>query len=134
MSDANEAPPVGRLVRIYIKMRDKRDALRREYEAKEAELEDQMNLVKAELLKACESLGASSFRTEYGQVIRSVKTRYWSSDWGAMHEFIKEHEAFDLLERRIHQSNMKQYLEEHPDELPPGLNADSHYEVSVRRS
>jgi ABC-type proline/glycine betaine transport system substrate-binding protein len=115
-------------------MRDKKDQLRKEYEEKEAKIEEQMGVVREELLKACETLGASSFRTEHGQVIRVVKTRYWSADWGAMHDFIKEHDALDLLERRIHQTNMKQYLEEHPDQLPPGLNADSKYEVTVRRS
>lgn len=134
MSEEKEVPQVGKLVRIFVKMRDARDALRKKFETEEAEIEEQMALVKDELLKACESLGASSFRTEYGQVIRTVKTRYWSADWGAMHDFIKENDALDLLERRIHQTNMKQYLEEHPDQLPPGLNADSKYEITVRRS
>lgn len=133
MSEEKEVP-VGKLVRIFIKMRDKRDQLRKEYEAQEAEIEEQMGLIKAELLKACESLGASSFRTDFGQVIRTVKTRYWANDWSAMHEFVKENDALDLLERRIHQTNMKQYLEANPDKLPPGLNADSHYEVTVRRA
>lgn len=136
MSDTKqqEEAPVGKLVRVFIKMRDKRDQLRKKFETEEAEIEEQMDMVKAELLKACESLGASSFRTDHGQVIRTVKTRYWATDWAAMHEFLKENDALDLLERRIHQTNMKQYLEAHPDQLPPGLNADSHYEVTVRRS
>jgi hypothetical protein len=28
---------------------------------------------------------------------------------------------------------MKQFLEDHPDLLPPGLNRDSEYTVTVRR-
>jgi len=28
---------------------------------------------------------------------------------------------------------MKQFLEENPDALPPGLNADSEYSITVRR-
>jgi hypothetical protein len=28
---------------------------------------------------------------------------------------------------------MKQFLEEHPDLLPPGLNAEREYTISVRR-
>jgi len=126
--------PVGRLVRVFIKMRDYRDKQRKEYEAKEAALEEQMGVIRAELLKACETFGANSFRTDYGQVIRQVKTRYWATDWSAMHDFVKENNALDLLERRIHQTNMKQYLEANPGKLPPGLNADSHYEVTVRRT
>jgi hypothetical protein len=44
-----------------------------------------------------------------------------------------ENEAVDLLEKRIHQGNMRQFLEENRDLLPPGLNVDSEYTVTVRR-
>jgi len=40
----------------------------------------------------------------------------------------------ELLERRIHQTNIKQFLEENPDLLPAGLNVDSAYSITVRRS
>jgi hypothetical protein len=45
-----------------------------------------------------------------------------------------EWEAPDLLEKRIHQSNMKQFLEDNPGTLPAGLNMDSQYTITVRRS
>jgi len=38
-----------------------------------------------------------------------------------------------LLDKRINQNNIKQYLEENPDKVPKGLNVDSEYIVSVRR-
>jgi hypothetical protein len=50
-----------------------------------------------------------------------------------MRHFIAEHDAFELLEKRIHQTNMKQFLEENPDLHPAGLNVDSEYSVTVRR-
>ena len=50
-----------------------------------------------------------------------------------MHEFILEHEAPDLLEKRVNQGNMKQFLEENPDVVPMGLNVDSEYVVTVRK-
>ena len=39
----------------------------------------------------------------------------------------------ELLERRIHQSNMKTFLEEHPDKLPMGLNVDRAFSIRVTR-
>jgi hypothetical protein len=51
-----------------------------------------------------------------------------------MYSFIEEHSAFGLLEKRLHQTNMKDFLFENPDVLPMGLNVDSEYTVSVRRS
>ena len=42
--------------------------------------------------------------------------------------------AVELLEQRVHQTNMKQFLKENPDLLPEGINVDSKYSISVRRS
>jgi hypothetical protein len=128
-----KAVPVSKLVGVFIKMRDKRDALRKEFDQKEADIQEQMDMVKAELLAICDATGGDSIRTANGTAIRSVKTRYWSTDWESMHAFMVKEDALDLLERRIHQSNMKEFLQNYPDKLPPGLNADSHYEITVRR-
>jgi hypothetical protein len=50
-----------------------------------------------------------------------------------MSKFILEHECVDLLEKRIQQTNMRQFLIECPDLLPPALNVDSEYVINVRR-
>jgi hypothetical protein len=50
-----------------------------------------------------------------------------------MNSFILKHEAVDLMEKRLHQGNMRTFLEENPALLPPGLNVDSEYTVTVRR-
>jgi hypothetical protein len=44
-----------------------------------------------------------------------------------------EHEAVDLLEKRIAQLNMAQFLEENPGVVPPGLNSTSEFDISVRK-
>jgi hypothetical protein len=51
-----------------------------------------------------------------------------------MYQFVKENDAYPLLEKRLHQTNMRQFLEENPNLLPAGLMADSKYTVVVRRS
>jgi hypothetical protein len=93
-----------------------------------------MDVIEEQLLEACKSIGADSIRTAAGTVIRSVKNRYWTNDWDSMYSFVREHDAFGLLERRIHQTNMKQFIEENPNLLPMGLNTDSRYSIVVRRS
>jgi hypothetical protein len=131
---STEKEPVDRLVKVYIKMRDKRTELKRAYEEQDNEIVEQMEVITKKLLDTCVEIGASSFKTPFGTVTRTVKTRYWPSDWEAMHAFIKEHDALSLLEQRVHQTNMKQFLTDNPNLLPPGLNADHTYDVSVRRS
>jgi hypothetical protein len=50
-----------------------------------------------------------------------------------MHQFIKENDAIHLLEKRVHGSNMKEFLEANPDVAPPGLQVNRKYTVSVRK-
>jgi hypothetical protein len=132
----SEVAPVAldTLASVYLKMRDARDAVRREAEAKEKEIQEQMDVVEQQMLEACKTLGADSIRTPFGTIIRSVKSRYWTNDWDSMYRFIKEHDAYGLLEKRLHQTHMKDFLEENPDVFPEGVNVENSYTVVVRRS
>lgn len=123
-----------KLTAIYLKMRDKRDDMRREAEAREKEIEEQMSIIEAEMLEVCKQMNADSVRTPHGTIIRSVKSRYWTNDWDSMYQFIKEHDAFGLLEKRLHQTHMKEFLSENPDTFPIGVNVENSYSVVVRRS
>jgi len=77
---------------------------------------------------------ADSIKTPHGTIIRSVKSKYWTGDWDSMYTFIKEHDAPELLERRIAQANFKEFLAQNPDKLPEGINVDSRYAITVRRA
>ena len=86
------------------------------------------------VLELCKDIGVDRLGSKHGAVIRTVKTRYWTSDWESMHKFILEHKMPELLERRISQTTMKQLLEENPEIMPMGLNTDSKYGVTIRRT
>jgi hypothetical protein len=122
-----------RLVRVYVKIRDKKADLATDFKKAEDALTANMDRIKTELLKHCDKEKVESVRTQSGTFYRSVKNKYWTGDWEAMGQFMLEHECIDLLEKRLHQGNMRQFLEENPDLLPPGLNCDSEYTITVRR-
>lgn len=122
-----------KLVSAYIKIRNQRKVIKEAYDAEDAELETQLKMISDALLGMCTELGADSIKTPFGTAFKSSKTRYWTNDWGSMYDFIKQHDAMQLMEQRIHQTNMKQFLEEHPEELPMGLNADSQTTITVRK-
>ena len=138
MSDTLEVEtpsiPLDKLTKAYLKLRDQRAELKQRFQAEDEELEVQMQMLQEEMLNICKQNNASSIRTEYGTVIRQVKSRYWTNDWDSMYTFIREHEAFGLLEKRLHQTHMKEFLFENPDKLPMGLNVESEYTITVRRS
>ena len=111
-----------RLTAAYIKMRDKKAELTKEYDTKIAEIEQQMLMVEDELKKLFDDVGADSIKTAHGLVYRSVKTQYQVNDWDSMYKFIKEHDVPQVLQQRISTTNMKQFLNDNPDLMPMGMN------------
>ena len=118
-----------KLVKAYIKIRDKRAELSKQ----DNELEAKQEMIQQELLNICKETGSDGLRTQYGTVSRRIAKKYWTSDWESLYKFIKEHDAFHFLHQRISNLNVDKFLEENPDLHPPGLQADASYTVVVRR-
>ena len=133
-NEATASPDLNQLTSVYLKIRDAKDALTTKYKEEAAGLEEQMAVIEQQMLDTCKDMGADSIRTPHGTIIRSIKSRYWTNDWDSMYDFIEEHGAFGLLEKRLHQTNMKDFLSENPVLLPLGLNVENSYSVVVRRS
>ena len=119
-----------KLAAVYVKIRE----ARRELAKKDEELKAQLDVVSEQLLEICKEQGAQTIRTPHGTISRRLGKHYWTSDWDSMYRFIREHDAFALLEKRLHQSHMKEFLAENPDLQPAGLNVESEYTVVVRRA
>lgn len=128
MADADK------LVKVYIKIRDAKAAKEKQHETEMAHLDEQMGTIEQELLELCKSTGQDGGKTQHGSFRRSIKTRYWTSDWDKMYDFIKEHNAPELLERRVAQTAFKEFLSSNPDKMPEGMNVDSRYAITVTRA
>lgn len=122
-----------KLTKAYIKIRDERAKLSAEYKEKDSVLSRQLERVKQGLLDYCNDHSVESVRTSEGLFYRSVKQKFWTNDWEKMHAFIMEHNVPELLEKRLNQTNLKQFLEENPESKPDCLNVDSEYSMSVRK-
>ena len=125
--------PINDLVAVYRKLRSAISEAEEEYEAKVKDLKEKMEVVSAELLNFCNEQNLDSIRTPSGTVSRRVQTRYWTTDWDQMYKFIAENDVPFVLEKRIHNGNMKQVLEDNPDSLPIGLQVDNKYVIQVRK-
>lgn len=129
----NDEIPLDSLVRAYRKVRDAIQKLTREYEAELEKLEEVKQSFSNEIKDRMMASGAKTIRTDSGTITLGTKTRYTANDWDEFKKFVLQHEAVELLERRIAQSNMKQFLEENPTLVPPGLDASTEYTVTVRK-
>lgn len=121
------------LVAVYIKIRTAIEDKEEAHKVTMAPLKDQFDRVAARLLEVCNEQNADSIRTPAGTVSRRISSRYWTTDWESMYEFIKEHDAPFLLEQRLHNGNIRQFLEDNPDVIPAGLQSDRKYAVQVRK-
>lgn len=130
---AEEAVSVEKLTKVFLKIRDKRAELKAQFEAEDELLEKQLDKIKRALLDYCKSQGVDSVRTPAGLFYRQLKTRYWTNDWESMNKFILDNAIPEFYEKRLNQTSVKQFLEENPDVLPPGLNVDSEYVITVRK-
>ena len=125
--------PMDKLAKIYQKIRARVQALTTEYETQLDELKAQQQEVANEMKNRMQKLGMASVRTTEGTIVLGQKTRFFTSDWDSFKQFVLEHEVLDLFEKRIAQGNMKQFLEENPGVVPPGLNSDSEVTITVRK-
>ena len=125
----SEELSVDRLTKIYVKIRDKR----RELEKQDEELKEQLDVISAKLLEVCKAQGLSTMRTEFGTVSKRLTKHYWTNDWGSFAQFVKDNDAMGLLQHRINNSAMEQFLEEHPELHPPGINVDSSHTIVVTK-
>ena len=131
MSD--EVVPLDKLARIYRKIYSRINELSTEYEAQLETLKAQQEEIKNAIKDEMVALGVQSVKTDFGTIILSQKTRYYTDDWDSFKSFAMEHDALDLFEKRISQKNMALFLEENPGLVPAGLNSMSEVAVSVRK-
>lgn len=133
MADAEQPIPLDVLARVYRKIRGEITQLTQDYDTKVEALKAQQDEIKNAMKDHMLALGVTSVRTAHGTIVMQTKTRFNTQDWDSFKKFIVEHDAVDLLEKRIAQGNMAQFLEENPGVVPPGLNTFSEYDVSVRK-
>jgi predicted metal-dependent phosphotriesterase family hydrolase len=124
---------VDKLTATYLKIKNKRSELKAEFDEKDSDLKEKQEQIKRALLDYCKENNVESVRTEAGLFYRSIKTRYWTSDWDSIYKFVTEHNVPQLFAKSLNQTNVKQFLEENPDLMPKGLNIDNEYIVSVRK-
>lgn len=122
------------LVEAFIALRDQREKLLHEYEAADKLLKAEQAQIEQALLEICNSVNADSIKTSRGTVMRKLNERFFCEDWDNFYKFVLDNEAVQLLERRIHQGNFREFMRDHSgDGLPPGVNVMREYGVSVRK-
>lgn len=125
---------LNKVTSVYIKIRDARSALKKEFDAKDNELKEKLTRLEGEMLKSLQEAGATSIATTSGTVYKQEEITPTGSDWQAFYDWVRENNAFDALERRIKKTFVKEHMEANGGELPPGVSVYREFVVRVRRS
>jgi hypothetical protein len=118
------------LVNIYLTIRSEREKL----ELQDKELKNDLDMIAQQMLAICNEANATSIKTGQGTVIKKLSERFTLSDRSGFDAFVREHDAIELYEARIHQGNFKEFISERADEgLPPGVNVMREFTIVVRK-
>ena len=124
-----------KLVKAFRALRDERSKLKEDYKKEDNSLEAKQDKIKEVLLTHCRDNDVNSVKTDEGTFTRTKKVNYWTSDWENLHKFILEHQIPDILQKRISQANLKEWLEDEKNKglLPKGLQVDAEYTITIQK-
>ena len=129
----SDSVSIEEMVEAYRKVRDTIAKRKEDFESQMEKLEKSLEVISAAILEFCNAHNLDSVKTPMGTVSRRVQTRYWTNDWESMYNFVVENNVPFILEKRIHNGNMQQVLDENPDLMPAGLQLDRKFVIQVRK-
>jgi len=116
----------------YIKLRDRKTALKADYDAKVAKIDEVLDKIEAKLIAHFQETGLESIRTDAGTAYKTSRISAPVADWDALLAHILETENYQLLERRVSKKAVEEYKSAN-DDLPPGVSWREEIVVNVRR-
>ena len=129
----SDSVSIEEMVEAYRKVRDTIAKRKEVFEAQMDQMEKSLEVISSAILDFCNEHNLDSVKTPMGTVSRRVQSRYWTSDWESMYNFVVAQNIPFVLEKRIHNGNMQQFLDENPDLMPMGLQLDRKFVIQVRK-
>ena len=124
---------LSRWAEVYDAARQRRAELDKAYKEKRAEIDSLLEKAKSEMLAIMHELDAKSLTLNTGtRIERVIKYTPRVFDWDSFLQFVDRHKAYDLLQRRVAQRNVLDYMKE-TDIVPPGLEVHQEYTLRLTK-
>ena len=123
-----------KLVTAFRNIRDRKQELNRAHDEVIKDLDEKLERLKGVMLAELNNNNGEGIRTAAGTFFRKLEVIPTGQDWEAFYDWIKEHDAFDALERRIKRTFISKYMEDNDGAIPPGVNVFRRYTVEVRKN
>lgn len=125
-------PNVGDVIRTYMKLRDQKAAIEGEVKERIADLKGKMEKLEAYLKTQMDAQGLTSFKSDYGTAFLTTTDYANVADWDAVLTFVRDNEAYDMLEKRVSKIAVRGYIESNKA-VPPGITYGTKLEVNIRK-
>ena len=125
-------PNVGDVIRTYMKLRDQKAAIEGEVKERIADLKGKMEKLEAYLKTQMDAQGLTSFKSDYGTAFLTTTDYANVADWDAVLTFVRDNEAYDMLEKRVSKIAVRGYIEANKA-VPPGITYGTKLEVNIRK-
>jgi hypothetical protein len=125
-------PTVDEVVKGYIKLRDKKNQMKKDQGDELRPITEKMTLLENWLLRDLQTRKVESQKTAEGTAFISTMAAATVKDRDAFFDFVRENEMWDLLENRVSKTVVRDYLED-TGEVVPGVNYQETVVVRIRR-
>ncbi len=124
--------PINKVINTYLKLRGEKETLESKTKEKVKSIKEQMAKLEAYIKEQADEQGVDSFKTGNGTAFLTTTDFAQVADWDAVLEFIKDNDAFDLLEKRVSKTAVRGYIEADKS-VPSGINYGTRIDVNVRK-
>lgn len=125
-------PTVDSIIAKYITLRNVKQAKKAAYEAEAKEVDTKLKKLEAWLHLKMSTDGVNAFNTDSGTAYTTKVEQATVSDMSALLEYIKENDAWHLLEKRVSKTGIRELLDADQD-IPPGVNWYVASSINVRK-
>jgi hypothetical protein len=121
---------VDKLINYYVLTRNQIAEIKQRHKNELAPSEKAMGVLAAELIEVLDQSGVESARTKSGTVSLSSHDSASCSDPTMFIDYVREHDAYELVNRHPNPTACKEFVKEH-GKPPPGVKLNSIRTVKV---
>ena len=120
------------VIATYMKLRGQKEAIEAQMKEQTAAIKAKMEKLESWIKEQADVQGVTSFKTKHGTAFLTTSDYANVADWDAMLSFVKENEAYDLLEKRVSKVAVRGYIDQ-TKAVPPGVNYGTRLDVNIRK-
>lgn len=125
-------PTPNDIIGAYVSLRGEKDRLSAEYKASVKVIDDKLKKLEVWLQMWLSKEELNSVNSESGTAYKTTVEQATVSDMNAFIEFVKENEAWHLLEKRVSKTGVREMLDA-DEPIPPGINWYVTTAINVRK-